>query len=209
MKQSTVSIWEGIAIAAGAVLLIATGLAGLGVKALNNAFDPQRAKAIAQSLMEYEIPGGYRGVFGANIGGGKIAVVASTASVRGKDNELQSNPPPAIELLIAKVPRQADPSDGEDSSSVKFFPGFSFSYQAEESFQITNSHTEERPLCGVNTPVLIQEGWLTVSGAAPVPGMKYQASVVLDTDNHIAIISTLGQKAQANAAEVFNSLDCK
>ncbi|MCY7282685.1 MAG: hypothetical protein LH679_04420, partial [Cyanobacteria bacterium CAN_BIN43] len=51
--QYPVSIWEAIAIFAGAIFLISVGVAGLGLKTLNNAFNPKRAEAIAQSLIEY------------------------------------------------------------------------------------------------------------------------------------------------------------
>jgi hypothetical protein len=207
----SVSIWEGMAILGGAILLIATGLVGLGVKALGNAFDSQRAEAIAHSLMEYEIPGGSKGFFGTNIGGGKMAVVTS--------NELISletaQQTPAIELFTARMPLNRE-TDTEAKSvptpqpQNELFSGFSFSYQDPTAFQVTQAQVEQKLFCGALTPVEIQQGALTVaSNAAPVSAVKYEVKRVLDDDSHIVVISALGDKAPQQAAEVFNSLQCQ
>ncbi|WP_088892151.1 hypothetical protein [Leptolyngbya ohadii] len=108
----TVSIWETIAITAGAVLLVAIGLAGLGVKALNNAFDPRRAQATAQSIANYQIPGGAQGVFGTNLGGGKLAVIGSLRRVQ---SAAQS---PAVQSTVpSEVPSAGAVSTASDRAN--------------------------------------------------------------------------------------------
>lgn len=207
-----VSIWEGMAIAAGAVLIVAAGLAGLGVKALGNAFDAERAEAIARSLMSYEIPGGSRGFFGANIGGGKMAVVASTATVT-QPGVPQS--PPAVELFLAQVPltEETKTEDGADATPQpenELFSGFSFSYQDPATFQITNQRVEQKLFCGATTPVEIQQGNLTVvDGFPPVPAIKYEVRRPLETENQVVVISALGNNAPQQIDQVFGSLACK
>lgn len=208
--QHPVSIWEGMAILGGAILLIAAGLAGLGVKALGNAFDSQRAEAIARSLMEYQIPGGSKGFFGTNIGGGKMAVITSNETVM-----LEAQQTPAIELFTARMPLNRE-TDTEAKSvptpqpENELFSGFSFSYQDPTAFQITQAQVEQRPFCGALTPVEVQQGVLTIAGGTnPVAAMKYEVKRVLDDDSHIVVISALGDKAAQQAAAVFNSLRCE
>jgi hypothetical protein len=208
--QYPVSIWEGIAILAGAILLIAAGLAGLGVKALGNAFDAQRAEAIARSLMDYEIPGGSKGFFGTNIGGGKMAVVTSNEMLT-----LEAQQTPAIELFTARMPLNRE-TDTEAKSVPtpqprnELFSGFSFSYQDPTAFQIGQAQTEQKPFCGVVTPVEVQQGTLTLAnGAASVPAVKYEVKRVLDDESHIVVISALGDQAASQAAAVFRSLQCE
>lgn len=210
-EQYPVSVWEGIAIVGGAILLVAAGLAGLGVKALGNAFDSQRAEAIAQSLMIYDISGGSRGLFGANIGGGKMAVITSVATVSPAQAASQL---PAVELFLARMPLPEETeTEGEPTPSPKaenqLFSGFSFSYQDPTSFQISTAQVEQKPFCDAVTPVEIQQGTLTIAdGAAPVPAIKYEVKRVLDADSHIVTISALGDRAAERAAEVFDSLVC-
>jgi hypothetical protein len=208
--QYSVSIWEAIAIFAGAVFLLAVGVAGLGLKTLNNAFDPQRAEAIAQSLAEYNIPGGSQGTFGTNLGGAKVAVITSTRKLPSPRSDIL--PPSEIELFIARIPinEVTNAVDSEEDPNNEFFPGFSFSSQAESAFQPINSRTESRKFCGVPTDVTIQEGSLVLSDQVPpIPAVQYQARVVNDAERNVAVLSAAGQSAKENAAKVFESLKCK
>jgi hypothetical protein len=210
LTQYPVSIWEAIAIFAGAIFLIAVGVAGLGLKTLNNAFDPKRAEAIAHSLLEYNIPGGSEGTFGTNLGGAKVAVVASTRKLPVLQSEVL--PPSEIELFIARIPinEVTTAVDSEEEFSNEFFPGFSFSSQVEAAFKPINSRIENREFCGVSTQVTIQEGSLVLSDQAPpIPAVQYQARAVKDAERNVAVLSAAGQNAKENAAKVFESLKCK
>lgn len=213
--QYTVSVWEGIAITAGAVLLVAVGLAGLGVKALNNAFDPRRAQATAQSIADYQIAGGSRGVFGTNLGGGKLAVMNSLSPVALPALPAGTSAPPQTELFLARIPiteGATDPSSEEDitGDSSVFLSGFSFSYQDVDTFQIHSARTENRLLCGTSVPVTIQTGHLTVAAGAPsIPAVRYQGEANFKAHTYIAIVSALGERAEDRAIEVFDSLRCR
>ncbi|NJR66491.1 MAG: hypothetical protein HC772_16095 [Leptolyngbyaceae cyanobacterium CRU_2_3] len=216
LPQYRVSIWEGITVLAGAVLLIAVGAAGLGVKALNNAFDPERAEAIAHSMADYAIPGGSQGLFGTNVGGGRAAVIGSIASLQAAP-PLPDMPPvtlPEVELLIARVPVQSGSNTGSDApeklGSEFLFSGFSFSNQTPDSFQVNTTRVEEKAFCGAIAPVKIEEGNLTLTDQAlPVPAVRYEVQVTLDKENHVAIVSAAGKTARENAATVFESMKCK
>jgi hypothetical protein len=209
LTHYSVSIWEAIAIFAGAIFLIAVGVAGLGLKTLNNAFDSRRAEAIAQSLVEYNIAGGSEGTFGTNLGGAKVAVVTS---VRKLPASQPGVPPSEVELFIARIPVNdvTNAVDSEEDFSNEFFPGFSFSSQAEAAFQPSSSRTENHEFCGVSTAVTIQKGSLVLSeNAAPIPAVQYEAKVVKDAERNVAVLSAAGQNAEENASKVFDSLKCK
>ncbi|GAB4377945.1 MAG: hypothetical protein Kow00121_28790 [Elainellaceae cyanobacterium] len=207
--QYSVSVWETISIIVGALLLIAVGLAGLGVKALNNAFDPQRAEDIARSMLLYDIPGGSRGLFGTNVGGAKLAVVASTALPQASALTLPEDTPPAIELLVARIPLSQETDEGGEETPNEFFSGFSFSYQVEEAFQVDESRIEYREFCGAVVPIEIQQGRLTLSNQTTrLPAVKYSLNVEQERDDYVAILATVGQSAEEQAESVFKSLRC-
>jgi hypothetical protein len=205
--QYPVRIWETIAIAAGAVVLTAIGLAGLGVRAANNAFHPGRSEAIARSILTYTIPGGSQGVFGTNLGGARMAVVASRTSLPGVSNN--DDPLPTIELLVAQIPVSQETLEIEREATSDFFSGFSFSYQVQGAFQVQQSRTEYREFCGAPAPVTVQQGSLTLSDpAVQVPAIKYELNVDRAQSNYITILVTVGQEAERQAESVFQSLKC-
>lgn len=210
-----VSIWEALAVVGGAVLIVATGLAGLGLKALGNAFNPIRAEAIAQSVIGYQIPGGSRGFFGANIGSGKIAVVTSAATVAVPSQQPEQQFTPAVELFFAQMPLEEPKSEDGAVAVVpqpenELFSGFSFAYQDPAQFQIQQSQTEQKPFCGTVTPVEVEQGLLTINAdSAPLPAVKYELKRVLETQSQVIVISAVGNQARVKANEVFASLVCK
>ena len=217
--QISVTIWETIAIGAGALLIVVIGVAGLMYKFFSNAADPHRATVIAQSLMEYKIPGRVQGVFGANLGGAKIAIVSSTT--------FPQNPatlPPGqlaqatgVELFIARVPLDVEtvaptqpgviatpPADPFTS------PDFSFSFRAGEDFQVETSRTADLRFCNTTVPVQIQTGALRLApGLNPVYAVKYDATAIFDNSKRQITLTAIGNDAAKNAASVFNSLRCK
>lgn len=214
--EYSVSIWEGLAIAVGAVMIAAVGTAGLFVRFFSNAVDPQRATVIAQSLMEYTIPGGAQGVFGTNIGGAKVAIVSSPSFPRDFTNPpTDLNRVSGVELFVARVPldiesptRQAG-ADSDDATAMPS-PDFTLSYRSGEDFKPLTSRTEAKPFCDTNTLVLIQEGELTLSPElAPVYAVKYDAIVALADGKRMATVLAIGQDAKQQAATVFSSLRCQ
>jgi hypothetical protein len=211
IPQYRVSIWEGIAIAAGAVVIVGVGVAGLGVKALNNAFNPQRAEAIAHSMADFAIPGGSKGLFGTNVGGGRMAVIGSQSTLTLATNDAADLATmPEVELLIARIPTQQDPeTEPTDWGTDLFFSGFSFSNQTADAFKVATTRTAELAFCGAIAPVKVEEGTLATSAQSTIPAIRYEAKVSLDNEDHIAIVSAAGQRAQEKAAQAFQSIQCK
>lgn len=215
ITQYSVSIWEGIAIASGAVLLVITGVAGLGFKMVRNAFSPQRAETIANNLMAYKIPGGSQGAFGLNLGGATIAVVTSNNSLNNLPgaSPYSSNLPPVVELITAKTPldrESNDTSQPQDFNPAFSFSGLSFSYQSDNGFQSTSSRSENKLFCGQTVPVTIQQGQQTFANKPnSVPAIKYSVRLTLENHQRLVVVTAIGEKAQNNAETVFNSLKCK
>ena len=209
--EPSVTIWETIAIVAGAAFLVAIGLAGLGVKAINNAFEPERAEAIARSIITYDLPES-QGRFGTNLGGARMAVIAS----RNLPTELSppstedASFPAAIELLIARTPISQEseeiPSDSEISH--EFFSGFSFLYPVEGAFEITNSRIEYREFCGGVAPVVVQIGMLTIPEQSPVRAVRYGVLADRDPDRFLTVSAAVGLAAPDNALNLFRSIRC-
>jgi hypothetical protein len=221
-----VSIWEGIAIGTGAIFLGLVGLAGLASKALDNAYQPQRAEAIARSLIDYDIPGGSIGKFGANIGGAKIAVVSSRRYPAGITPTPAIAAPSQLELFIAQIPDQEKgvPETEEDIDNNDFFPGFSFSYQDPTHFQIQTTRRETKTLCQQPLPITIHTGTLQLpspsspsSPSSPanlqppisLPATQYETTLYQEAKTYTLILSGVGQDAAQQVEQVFNALRCK
>lgn len=215
----TVSVWEIIAVALGAMLLVAAGLTGLGIKFIRNAFDPRRAEAIALRQMSYELPGGTRGVFGANIGSAKIAWVSSedTLPMGFKSPNTSGLPVPKVELFLAELPADRNPEgvpfdtpDQENGNAQLSFSGISFSFESESTFEASSDRQENRLLCGVITPVTIEKGTLTWTATdVTMPAIRYEANATHENRRHLVTITAVGSDAADTAAQVFASLECQ
>jgi hypothetical protein len=162
-----VRLGEFIGITLGAVAIIGAGFFGLGLRLLNNAFNPDRAEAIAKTIVDYQIPGGSHGVFGLSIGGAKLAQVHSIAT---------SPNAPAISLFVSKtlVARETE----------QFSPNGATSDGADQQFTVKNSQVETKPFCGKPTPVTVETGEQTqpyvtqqfVTRLAPLKPMSNEPS---------------------------------
>ncbi len=227
IPQYSVTIWETIAIGASAILLMLIGLAGLVYKFFSNAADPQRAMLIAQSLVDYQLPGGSQGVFGANLGGAKVAIVASSAFPKG-DLALLSADQVAkatgVELFVARVPLDVDTATGDQPNSkvalspkkgaetYELFssPDFSFSYRSGEEFQVQADRLDELSFCGSQVPVRIQTGNFVLNAQfPPIPAVKYDAIANFNDSKRQVTLFAIGKNAPQMAATAFQSLTCK
>ena len=210
ITQYPVTVWEGIAIALGAIGLVIVALVGLGVKAVRNAVEPQRAEAIAKSLMDYQIPGGSYGVVGINIGGLKAAMVRSSSSGLGhiRDSKQGDYSPPEVELLLTEAPAN-DQTEDDDSWEISN-DNLSSSYEPQSEFKAITSRTEIKLFCGKNISVTIQEGTFTLTNSQfSVPAVRYDARAVFKNTQRSVELTTTGKNAKQKAVAVFNSLKCK
>jgi hypothetical protein len=221
--QYSVTVWEGMGIVMGAVGLVAIGVAGLMYKFFVNASDPGRATTIASSMMRYTIPGGAEGVFGANLGGAKIAIVSSPTFPKdpGKLSDEEAQKISGVELFIARVPLDVETAPenqtaiAETDKTIKSYdifssPDFSFSYRAGEEFQSATDISQNRMFCKMVVPIRIQTGELVLSSQLkPVFAVKYDAIALLDNGKRQVTITAIGQDAPRQAEDVFKSLRCK
>lgn len=217
-----VTIWETIAIASGAVLLVVIGSVGLVYKFFSNAANPIRATMTAQSLMDYTIPGEAEGVFGANLGGAKVAIVSSPDFPKDPTLLTAANLATAsgVELFIARVPLDVETANPDPASSSNpnatapydlfSSPDFSFSYRSGEEFQVTSTRTAEMKFCNSLVPVRIQAGQLLLNPQLPpVQAVKYDAIAIFDQSKRQVTVTALGQTAAKRSEAVFTSLKCK
>ncbi|EKQ71304.1 hypothetical protein OsccyDRAFT_0169 [Leptolyngbyaceae cyanobacterium JSC-12] len=219
--QYPVTIWEAIAIVLGAVLLVSMGLIGLMYKFFSNAANPQRASQIASSLMSYRVPEDAQGVFGANLGGAKVAIVSSSSFLKDPASLTEADMAKlsGVELFIARVPLDVEtttpnptPLEPASPQPTDLFssPDFSFSYRSGEEFQVSSTRTEDLRFCNKTVPVRIQTGELTLySELPPVNAVKYDAMVIFDNSKRQVTVTAIGADAEKQATNVFNSLRCK
>lgn len=181
----SVSVWEVVAIIGGALVLVILGFSGLVIKFVKNASEPTRVKAIAERIVEYQIPGKSKGWFGINIGSGEIALVGSAD----------------VQLLVGKL--SVDAQTKENDMAEIFSEILSLN-------NVTSSRIENRNLCGITVPVTIEKGELSLSKqSSPVPAIRYRAAVIFKDSEQLVILRTIGKNAEENVAQVFNSLKCK
>lgn len=191
-----VRLLEAVLITLGAIAIVGTGLVGLGIKILDNAFDPQRAEAIARSLIAYTIPGESQGVFGINIGGAKIAWVRSVSD------------PPNVLLFIGEIPLNKEADEADREALDQEFTSFPSDTTAQE-FVATAIRTETKQFCGKPVPVTIEQGQQSFSTSAPQPAMRYTVRVAANDIERVAILTTTGRDASAKAIAIFNSFHCQ
>lgn len=202
IPQYPVRFWEAILIVIGAIALIGTAFIGLGIKVLDNAFNPKRAEAIAQSLMDYQIPGGSRGVFGINIGSAKLATIRSLSD------------PPEIILFVGKTPTKKESTQSQSEAPGNGQPpGNSteaFSDDAATAFTVTESRTETKIFCGSPVPITLDQGQQSFGEQAiSLPAVRYTVRTTEGSTERLVILTANGKQAQQKAAQVFNSLRCK
>ena len=213
-----VSLWEALAITIGAVALVAVGAIGLVYKFFDNASNPQRATAIADSLMQYRLPGTVKGVFGTNIGGAKVAIV-STSTFPRDVSELPTSPetPTGVELFLAKVPPDIETNEFNQQQTSRTYDygflgnqDFSLSYRSGNDFQANQERSQNSWFCGVPTTLRIQDGNLFLSpDSAPLAAVKYEATALLGNSRRLVTIVAIGRDADQQATQVFKSLKCK
>ncbi|HEY9725498.1 MAG TPA: hypothetical protein V6D50_03530 [Chroococcales cyanobacterium] len=193
ISRYPVRVWEVILILIGAMALISAACFGLGIKVLNNAFNPARAEAIAKSLLDYKIPGGSQGIFGLNIGSVTVASVYSHTT------------PPDVVLVVGEIPLTRE-TDRESAQDFEVTP----SDNAEGNFTVTASHTENKAFCGKTVPVLIEQGKQTFNNQpSPFPAIRYSVRTVVEDVELVVILTTSGDEAKEKVVTVFNSLRCK
>ncbi|NJO43445.1 MAG: hypothetical protein HC769_05870 [Cyanobacteria bacterium CRU_2_1] len=196
------NIFKWVAIGCGTVLVLLIGL-GIGLffwarQALNLSFDSKQAELTAQSIMDYQIPGGSQGVVSTKFGGIELAGITSTSNPEG------------VFLFLGRVTGEAQGNSAEIQESMQD----SLERQMGENITVTSERTESRQLCGQTVDVTITEGQQTRDGQSDSqelaePALTYQTSLTHNGNLLFVSLTTIGADAQPIAEQIFDSLNCK
>ena len=184
------SPWEFVAILTVGVLLVGAGCTALALKFRRNLFDPERAEAIARSIVDYKIPNGARGALGTNLGGAKIAVLTSIQE------------PPDVILAVGRIPA----SDRSQLSSLND----NLFATIDENFQIEDREIQYQEFCGSFVLLSVELGTLEApEGEPPTRAVKYSTSTTFHNNEWVVVLMAYGEDARAKGLEIFRSLRCK
>lgn len=193
------NVWKWIGCGCASAVLLGIGLIGALVylmqQTLNMSLDSKKAEQTAQSIMDYKIPGGSRGLMTMNIQGFQFAQVVSASN------------PQEVMLMIGRTPEDLP---GGDPAQFQKSLESSFQKQTAKQFKSTSTRQESKQLCGQPVKFTVSEGEMTAVGKIDaVPALSYQATV--KHNNRILFVHLMmsGEKASSKAAEVLNSLQCK
>ncbi|NJL91083.1 MAG: hypothetical protein HC916_15820 [Coleofasciculaceae cyanobacterium SM2_1_6] len=193
-KEYNNSFAELMLIIGVAGMLFSAGLVNVGIHAAKNAFDSQKAEAIAKSMMRYKIPNGSHAQIGLNIGAIRMAIVTS-----------KTNPPNAG-LLIARIPVNSETNRNQLKQDFTLW----YKSWIEQRINFTSSYEQTKTLCESEVSVTIQEGELALENrSSTIPITQYITSVTSPNSELAIVIFTNGQDAQTEAASIFDSLQCE
>lgn len=193
IPQYPVSIWEAILIFIGAIALMGTGLAWIGMRMLNNTFNPVRAEKVARSLVDYQIPGGSTGVLGLSIGAETFAIVK-------RDTE-----PSDIFLYVSKAPSDRM----SEETPINLGDAIALENSITGEFIFSDTYTEPKTLCNQATQVTIQKGeQIDTTRNSTQPAIQYSARINDGNVQRVISIMAIGDNTQAKAEQVFNSIKC-
>mgnify|MGYP001767456557 CR=1 FL=1 len=198
LQEKKGGAWRWFAIGCGAIvavgLLIGGGLVFLGyvgVKEIGKhvATNPAQAETLAREMMEFEMPGGAKGVMAIDMGF-RMAVVGS-----------REEPSPATLLLfefplswVGDIEETVDQQIGEAMSDGK-------------QYEIQAERTEDRVLCGRPVKVAIREGWMS-KGNVRRPFTALQTKLATKDEIRLVIVIGQGDHRQEHAESLWKSLDC-
>jgi hypothetical protein len=193
-------VFKWVALGCGGALIILIG-AGVGLYYLiqkNFSFNPQQAEIIAQSLFDYEIPGGSQGLYAMNLFGTKIVLLADTKEI------------PEVFFIVGSIPGQSKETGEQIQKSFQETIEQSLKEQNNQSIQYTSQRTENKQLCQKTVPVLIKEGQLTVEGqSSSIAAVNYMTFINYQNTERFVWLMASGNDAQKKVETVFNSLKCK
>lgn len=192
--EYSVSIWEVILIIIGAIALIGTGFAWIGMRMLNNTFNPTRAEQVARSLIDYQIPSGSTGVMGLNIGAETFAIVKSNTE------------PPDIFLYASKAPSDRI----SEETPVNLGDAIALENSVNGQFVFSNIDRTQKTLCDQKTSITVQTGQqIDATTNTTKPAIQYSARLTDGKIERIISIIAIGNNMETKAEQVLNSIQCK
>jgi hypothetical protein len=194
--QKSVNVFKWIGIGCGSLfLLILIGTIGLAFfvqRFMQMSLNPQETEQKAQSIMDYDIPGGSQGLMSMEFNGMTIAGVGS------------ANNSGEVMLMLGKVPSNTNESQEAFQKSLQE----SFESQTGQNISVMSSRVETKQLCGQAVSVTVIEGEQSTLNTTNRT-LTYQTAVQHNQNLILVNLMTTGDNAKAIADQVFNSLNCQ
>jgi hypothetical protein len=191
-------IWLWVGLGCGGLLLllglIVGGFMFWAWRTLNFSMSPEQAEETAQGIMDYEIPGGSRGLISMNFQGVEFAGVMSAED------------PESVVLIVGRLSPEAQGGDTAEEVEAALEEGLA---QQQPDVNVQSTRTEERSLCGTTASVSISEGEQESFGQPNEPALVYQTNFNYNDFLYFVSLTTTGENAESLAEEVFSSLDCQ
>lgn len=192
-------VYRWVALGCGVAFLLSVVLGVVAVamcaRAARSAFvdDPVKAEQVAREMIDFEIPGGSKGVFAMDMVY-RMAVVSDLAD------------PPKIALVVATVPATGSGMSREDLE--RQMRQSMDQQMKQQSISLVETQTKEYALCDHPVQVVVQRGTVQRPEGA-VDMAIWQTTVVRDEDIMVLHVNAAGPDADATAQQVFDSVRCK
>ena len=198
-KTNRGNIWKPLLIIAGIVVFLAAILVGVGVFIGYRAYkarvvtSPVEAERKAREIMNYNIPGGSKGMFAMDLTkemGMKMAMVQSAGAS------------PNIVLVLAEIPQAWTKDQAGAEQRMKD------STQSKEQLKVNRTLTVQETLCGEKVNVIEKDGTLDEKGKES-PATSLEAFVKHKEKAYFVTVMAAGTAHEADAMAVFKTLGCK
>jgi len=190
------NVWKWVGIGCAGLLVVGIGAIAAIVyfvqRTVNMSFDADSAEAVANEIIDFEIPGGSEGFMSMDMGMFKMAGVLSA-----------TNPEGTI-LLVGQI---SEATMQNDSEAMERAMQESIEDQTG-GIQVQERRIEPRELCGQTVQATILEGEQTVGGQT-VEALTYQAFTTYNGEGIFISLTTSGPDAATQSNTIWDSLACK
>lgn len=194
--RSSPNVWKWVGIGCAGLLVLGLGAIAVLIyfvqRTVNMSFDADSAEAIANEIIEFDIPGGSEGFMSMDVGMFKLAGVLSA-----------TNPEGTILLVgqISETAMQTDPAAMEQAIQESM-------EEQRGSIQVQEQRLEPRELCGATVQMTVLEGEQTI-GNQTLPALTYQAFANHNGEGIFVSLTTSGPDAATQADTIWDSFVCK
>lgn len=179
----------GILVLVGIALIAITMFLGYQFLKSRISTEPEKAKALAQEIMDYDIPGGSKGT-AAVIMGYKMAIVQSLETY------------PNITLVLAAAVKSRS-SDFQQSVEQQLN-----NLSKREHILVNTTENLSQKLCGQDTTVIVKEGTMKIKDEE-IPITSCETFINHNDKIIFALVLSKGDNHRQQALKVIGSLQCK
>ncbi len=190
-----VKIWEFLGVGLGGIALISLAVMGLANQLFTKMQNPKQAESIAHQVVDYQIPGGAKGLMSLSIGAERFALVGNR------------NNPSDVLMLITQTAIETD----TDDEARNFAQELDLQSTLIGTWQNATETHQSLPFCQQPTPVTIRQGQFQLLDPKQPPQLAiaytFQRSHK-QTLSQIYLLTT-GPDAAAKIQQLFKSLKCR